>query len=170
MVTVAHEDVSKENVMDTIWLLDFDGVINANKPGWSAAPFRGNVYVGGEHYKIRWEPKLVARIRQVQKAGVLIFWASTWCGHTDLLEDLIKLPPLFSAGRQGLSGIEKRWAALDVLEAGNRLIWTDDEYVPSAGYTYDTMLRAGNALLIRPKSNRGLRPEHMDQIDSFIGA
>ena len=155
---------------DTICLLDFDGVINSNKPGWSAAPYTSNVYADGNHYRIRWEPKLVARIRQVQKAGVLIFWASSWCGHTDRLEELIKLPPLFSAGRRGMSGIEKRWAAMDVLESGNRLIWTDDEFVPTSGYVHDTMLKDGKALLIRPKANRGLRPEHMDLIDAFIGA
>ena len=154
--------------METIWLLDFDGVINANKPGWSAAPRQANAYADGKHYRIRWEPKLISRIRQVQQAGVLIFWASTWCGHTDQLERILLLPTLFSAAPTAMSYRTKCEAAEAVIASGNRLIWTDDEVVPDWGALYTKLTRKDRALLIRPKSNRGLRPEHMDAIDEFV--
>lgn len=154
--------------MRTMWLLDFDGVVNANKAGWSAAPYSGMAYADGYSYRIRWEPKLVARIRHAHKNGVLIFWCSSWCGHTDQLEQLIKLPPLLSVRFERMSYLDKTIAAEDVIDSGNRLIWTDDEAVPSFGALYNKLTQDKRALLIRPKANRGLRPEHMDLIDDFV--
>ena len=154
--------------MQTVWLLDFDDVINTNKPGWSATPNKAFAYVDGTHYRIRWAPKLVTRIWQVHRAGVLIFWASSWCGNTDQLERLLRLPPLFSAASTGMSYRMKCEAAETVIASGNRLIWTDDEAVPEFGALRDKLTRKGNALLIKPKVNRGLQPEHLDAIDEFI--
>jgi hypothetical protein len=117
---------------------------------------------------MRWAPQLISRIRKIHSEGsVLIFWATTWGGDTDGLEALFKLPPLFSAGVR-MSGSDKRKAAEQVLSSGNRLIWTDDEYVPLFGPEYDDMMETKRALLIRPKANRGLRPEHLDEIERFV--
>ncbi len=154
--------------MRTIWLLDFDGVINASKAGWSAAPYSSTAYAGGRGWKIRWAPQLVSRIRQVHAAGVDVFWASTWCGYTDQLERILKLPPLLSAAHEPMSYRTKTEAAEDVISSGHRLIWTDDEVVPTFGALYDTLTKNNRALLIRPKANRGLRPEHLDLIDAFV--
>ena len=153
----------------TKWLLDFDGVINANKAGWSAAPFSGNVYASGNHYRIRWAPQLIQRIRRIHALpGVEILWASSWIGHTAELEQLIKLPTLLSAAPKGMSGEDKLQAASEIMESGNRLIWTDDEYTLTSGELYDKWTASGRALLIQPKPNRGLRPEHLDKIDAFV--
>jgi hypothetical protein len=57
---------------------------------------------------------------------------------------------------------DKQDAAEQVLNSGSRLIWTDDEAIPLTWENTD------HQLLIRPKANRGLRPEHLDQIDDFV--
>lgn len=155
--------------MDTVWLLDIDGVINASKAGWSSAPFSGNAYYKGHSYRMRWAPQLIQRIIKVHQTGAVeILWATSWCGYTDQLEQLFKLPALGSAYSMRMYGDMKESAALEVIASGNRLIWTDDEFVPTSGQLYDTLTANGNGLLIRPKANRGLRPEHLDQIDSFV--
>jgi Swiss Army Knife RNA repair-like protein len=149
---------------DIVWLLDVDGVLNASKAGWSAAPRSGWAYAeSGVSWRMRWAPQLMARVRQVhQNPRVMIVWATSWCGMTDQLETLFNLPQLTSAWSSRMYNIDKQSAALDVLEAGFKLIWTDDEAIP-ADWDSDE-----SKLLIRPRSNRGLRPEHLDLIDKFV--
>jgi hypothetical protein len=53
-----------EAVVRTIRLLDVDGVLNADRPGWSAAPGRATVYADTA-YPLRWAPALLRRIRRV---------------------------------------------------------------------------------------------------------
>lgn len=149
--------------METVWLLDVDGVINASKAGWSAAPNSGWAFANGNSWRMRWSPQLMERIRKVhQQPSVTILWATTWVGHTDQLERLFKLPALLSAGPTGMDVVDKQTAALEILESGRRLIWTDDEAIPL------TWFSGHDRLLIRPKPNRGLRPEHLDLIDNFV--
>jgi hypothetical protein len=154
---------------DIKWLLDVDGVINANKAGWSSAPFSGNAYYKGFAYRMKWSPHLIQRIRKILDEGsVEILWATSWCGYTDQLEQLFKLPPLPSAWSMRMSIEDKEAAALEVIKSGKKLIWTDDEAVPDFGDLYDILTAEGKSLLIRPKANRGLRPEHLDRIDEFV--
>lgn len=152
----------------TIWLLDFDGVINANKPKWSAAPHQATAYANNISYKLRWAPKLIERIREISRLDVSILWASTWCGHTQQLERILKLPALLSAASTAMSYRMKCDAAETVVTAGHRLIWTDDEVVPTWGALYTRLVQDDQALLIKPKSNTGLTPEHVNSIESFI--
>ncbi|HET9653981.1 MAG TPA: hypothetical protein VFP72_01420 [Kineosporiaceae bacterium] len=63
-------------------------------------------------------------------------------------------------------------AALHVVQTERRpLIWTDDEVIPDDGSTAVRCLQAAGqpVLLIRPRSNRGLQPEHLDRIQAFAG-
>ena len=118
---------------------------------------------------MRWAPQLISRIRQVHATGAVeILWATSWCGYTDALEKLFKLPALGSAWSMRMSGQDKADAAEAVVDSGRRLIWTDDEFVPTSGALYDRLTADNKSLLIRPKASRGLRPEHLDQIDSFV--
>lgn len=159
---------------DTIFLLDVDGPINADKPGWSAPPFNGWAYAKdkGKHYRMRWAPQLISRLRSFNaKYPETIYWATTWCGSTDNLERLFKLPALLSASPTAMSGDMKRRAALEVITSGRRLIWADDEFVPDSGPLYNYLTKDGKALLIRPRTTgkrQGLRPEHLDAIDAFM--
>lgn len=146
-----------------VWLLDVDGVINASEAGWSAPPYSGIAYAYNNSYKIRWAPQLIERIRKIHRLdNVRILWATTWVGYTTQLENLFKLPALPSAGPTGMGSGEKLKAAEAVLASGNKLIWTDDEAIPLDWESND------NQLVIRPKSSRGLRPEHLRQIEEFV--
>jgi hypothetical protein len=111
---------------------------------------------------------------------VEVRWATTWIdAGTRQLEDLLGLPELPVAylpdpARRPTSSdfrtahlLAKTRAAVDVLRSGRRLIWTDDDANPPAGPDRD-VLDAGGALLIAPDPRRGLRPDHLDQIRSFI--
>ncbi|GGK97582.1 hypothetical protein GCM10010126_66270 [Planomonospora parontospora] len=156
-----------------MWLLDVDGVINASRPGWGAAPRSGTAYSGSNAYRMRWAPALLDRIRALHRAGdVEICWCSTWCADVDQLERLFALPRLARAWSGHLSAsaaaAAKLAAARDVLARGRRLIWTDDVEVPESGPVHDELTRGGRALLIAPSPGRGLQPEHMDAIEAFI--
>lgn len=162
--------------MKTVWLLDVDGVVNASRPGWGGAPTRRHVWstMDQREYPIRFAPPLLVRIRKLIRAGLVeVRWCSTWCGDTAGLEAAFALDPLPSAFT-----FEHKWqvrelkmqAAEDVLAAGDRLVWTDDQEVPSFGPIYDAMTADGKGLLIRPAGARGLQPGHIEQIERFVGA
>ncbi|WP_153054228.1 HAD domain-containing protein [Planomonospora sphaerica] len=152
-----------------MWLLDVDGVINASRPGWGAAPRSGTAY------RMRWAPALLDRIRALHRAGgVEIRWCSTWCADADQLERLLALPRLARAWSEHLSATAaaaaKLTAARQVLARGRRLIWTDDVEVPTCGPVHDELTGSSQALLIAPSPSRGLQPGHMAAIETFISA
>jgi hypothetical protein len=158
--------------MATIWLLGVDGVVNAGKAGWGRAPLKAAVYAGQQQYAMRWEPKVIDRIRELHKGGTVeVRWCSTWCAFAGELERLWNLPPLERAFLEPLNGraasMAKLAAAAQVLADGHRLIWTDDMEVPERGELYERMTFDNKALLISPWSSRGLRPEHMAAIEEF---
>lgn len=157
--------------MIPLWLLDVDGVINATRPGWGAAPLRRTVLCAGREWRIRWAPMLTKRIRHLVMTGAVeIQWCSTWCGDTRHLEQALGLPQLESAFvvPQGeYVGDLKVQAARDVHATGRRLIWTDDAEVPLCGPLHDRLVSDGRALLIRPDERRGLTPHDMELIEGF---
>ncbi|MFI0795021.1 hypothetical protein ACH4OY_20395 [Micromonospora rubida] len=156
-----------------VWLLDVDGVINANSPGWGGPPLKGRCWSNADNYEytLRWAPSLITRIRDLHRAGAVeVHWCSTWCADAAALEYLWAFPPLARAFTEPLRGEEasaaKLAAARQVLADGRRLIWTDDTEVPLAGDVYDELMSTGRALLIRPKMSTGLQPEHMEVIEA----
>ena len=158
-----------------VWLLDVDGVINATRPGWGAAPYNGTAYSAGYPYRLRWAPALIAQIRALHTAGgVTIRWCSTWCADASQIEQLFGLPRLERCWLDPISSTAatpvKLAAARAVLDQGHRLIWTDDQAIPASGPVRDELARGGRALLIAPVPNRGLQPEHLDTIEAFIAA
>ncbi|SDS91424.1 HAD domain-containing protein [Actinoplanes derwentensis] len=158
-----------------VWLLDVDGVLNATRPGWSAAPRNGTAYGDGHPYRLRWAPALISRIRALHRAeSVTVRWCSTWCADADQVERLFALPPLERAWTGPIDHREapaaKLAAAHAVLDQGRRLIWTDDDAVPTSGPVYDELVATGRALLIAPRANRGLQPGHLDTIEAFVSA
>lgn len=161
---------------ETVWLLDIDGPINADRPGWGAAPRRHHVYsrCDGTSYRFRWAPALIDRIRAVHRGGLVdVRWCSTWCPEVDTLERLWALPALGRAltcdpvPRGSAGDALKLDAARAVLAAGQRLIWTDDTAVPVFGPIHRELTRAGRALLIRPSARTGLQPAQMDAVEAF---
>jgi hypothetical protein len=156
-----------------VWMLDIDGVINANKPGWGAAP-RRTTCAG---FTIRWAPALIQRIKDIRRAGLAdIRWSSTWCVEPSYLSNLsdridLHLDSAFtSLPADGTFEQLKAAAALAVLDESRRLIWTDDTEAGVAPDRYPVLgdaVRDGRALLIAPRPNRGLQPEDLDAIEAF---
>ena len=158
-----------------VWLLDVDGVLNAPRPGWGAAPRSGTAYSTGQPFRLRWAPALATRIRAVHGSGLVdIRWCSTWCSDADQVERLLGLPCLDRAWHHPISttaaAIAKLAAARAVLDLGRRLIWTDDAAVPTSGPVRDELTATGRALLIAPIPSRGLQPEDLDAIDASLTA
>lgn len=158
-----------------VWLLDVDGVLNANKAGWSAAPFHADVTDRWNMtWKLQWEPRLLSRIRHHHTDGTIeVRWCTTWCPSAHLLEKLWGWPELQRSWDEDLHGYhaveKKRETARAVVAAGRRLIWTDDDAFPHRGPLADEFTGTGRALLIKPIPKRGLRPEHLDAIEAFAG-
>jgi hypothetical protein len=162
-----------------LWLLDVDGVLNANRPGWGAAPRRTQVLADGVFWKLRWAPALIERIWALHRTGAVeIRWATSWIGNTDKVEAALHLPHFESAyedpapGRayapDGLHAGCKLAAAMRAIAEQRRLIWTDDDAIPSTWLARPDDL-GDAALLIAPRPNRGLQPADMDAIGAFIG-
>ncbi|MFC7484280.1 hypothetical protein ACFQX7_35595 [Luedemannella flava] len=123
-----------------VWLLDVDGVLNVQRPGWGAAPRRGMAVSMGEAWPMRWAPALIRRIREIHRTGVAeVRWCSTWCPDADQVERLFGLPPLARAltgrPRAGMAGDAAKLAAAQAVisDEGRALIWTDDTAVPDEG-------------------------------------
>lgn len=154
-----------------VLLLDVDGVLNASRPGWGGPGQARHVDVRGCELRLRWEPQAVACVRMLHMAGIVeVRWATSWLPDVDVLETLWQLPTL---GRAWAGLAHDAWeakvdAALSVLATGRRLVWTDDdlnldELPPEIGDAE----KAGRALLIAPRSSRGLRPEDFHRIEQW---
>jgi hypothetical protein len=157
-------------------LLDFDGVINATRPSWGAAPYRDSVAASnGVTYRVRWAPELTNRLAQLHLAGRLdIVWCSTWCSDTLGLERVLGWPSLGSAfshlGAKVHAGDAKLKAVEHALTSGRRVIWADDTEVPDPeSELYARLQAAGECLLIRPVGRQGLTREHLTAIEGFCG-
>ncbi|BCJ41819.1 hypothetical protein GCM10010168_75070 [Actinoplanes ianthinogenes] len=155
-----------------VWLLDVDGVLNANRPGWGAAPRRGMAYADGIGYVMRWAPALLDRIRAIHRAGTAeIRWCTTWCAQAGQLERLFALPHLQPCWTEELTpqeaAVAKLAAARRVLTDGRPLIWTDDADIPPSAH--EELPGLGRVLLIAPRPNRGLQPDDLDAVERFAG-
>lgn len=167
-----------------VWLLDVDGVINVTEPGeWpghAMTSFAWNER-SQRRYRMIWVPQVVNFIRE--RAGLLgdieVRWATTWCGSTRALEGLWDLdefddaldirdtPPGRRMDRGAWIREVKRAAARQVVENGDRLIWTDDQVVPLPGDELNELVVGNRALAIRPDDRYGLQERDLDAIAAF---
>lgn len=158
-----------------LWLLDVDGPINLvhGKPGWHEKPRRSSVIDhGGRQFPLRWAPALIVAIRKLHASGLVeIKWATSWIGTTDLLAPTLGLPDFEPAypdpgtTDQDTHRQLKRRAFVHAYAVDLRpVIWTDDDAIPER-WVQDDFIDA--ALLIAPKPNRGLQPEHLVAIEAF---
>jgi hypothetical protein len=158
-----------------VWLLDVDGVLNATRPGWGAAPRKSKVWSSSSSFEftIRWAPALLDRIHNIHRGGLAeIRWCTTWCCDADALELLWHLPELGRAFTEPINGyaasVAKLAAARQVLADGRRLVWTDDAEVPTSGDLFGDVAADGRALLIAPDERYGLQPRDLDAIEAFL--
>lgn len=160
-----------------VWLLDVDGVLNANRPSWGAAPQQALVAAGGGQWKFKFSPHVTGFVRGTVLSGAAeVRWSTTWVPWRADVEAAFRLPEIPVAFT--LNGDEE-WrtvdeakiaAALHVVEAERRpLVWTDDEVVPATGPVRERLESAGvPVLLLAPRSNRGLQPADVEAITEFL--
>lgn len=158
------------------WLLDVDGVLNADTPPWGDVGFKaGRIAVDSLSYRFTWNTKLIDAIRAIHATGqVRIRWASSWCPYARKVERKLGLPPLgvaFTSGYQGdkLKQV-KLVAARLALKTGGDLIWTDDDAFDGTPEQLfgDLPDPASRVLLIKPQETLGLTPGHLADIRAFI--
>ncbi|MBB2925524.1 HAD domain-containing protein [Cellulomonas cellasea] len=166
-----------------VWLLDVDGVLNArSRPGWSAAPAQRYAHANGLRFKLRWSPALLTEVRNlIGTDTVEIRWATSWVPHIDQVARAMALPDLplaftlpsnLAAATDELheaTEAAKRAAALDTVESGRRLLWTDDDAIWPSGPEREHLEAAG-ALLIAPDERHGLQPEDVAAIRAWLNA
>lgn len=158
--------------MKTTWLLDVDGVINADRPCWPDKDAQATVEANGEKWPMRWSPSLIDAIRGfTQDPRVDVVWCTTWCPEIAVLEELWQLPKLLCTWTTSLPStrtrLMKMGAAAGAMQFGGRLIWTDDDAIPNAAERKRFGI-VGDALYIRPNPYKGLSPKHIQQISDFI--
>ena len=154
-----------------VWLLDVDGVLNGSRTGWQSTPKSTWVTASdGNRYRLRWAPALIVGINLVQESGLIdVRWATSWINDTTVLERALGLNPLpraYTAPHGVWHARYKLTAALGVVADGRRLIWTDDDAIPTEGPDREYLDAAG-ALLIAPTPSRGLRPADWDTIRAY---
>lgn len=169
-----------------VWLLDVDGVLEGSRPGWHAVPRRDRLRLAdGTELRYTWAPALVERINRVHRGGAVeIRWATSWITPGAIrdvavheLAALFGLPTGLPLAWQlpaaqlspGQVLAAKRRAAIGVVRAGRRLVWTDDNAIPRLGPHRAELDKAG-ALLIAPSVRTGLLPEHLDHIEAYLAA
>ena len=159
------------------WLLDIDGVVNffgrnSNNP-WPDEATRVDVWANaagvGMMYPIQFSSMLIDEILRIRdQYNVEVMLCSTWCGQAVDLLKALGLPPLpeaFKLEDQELFTADrmKYRAFCKLVEAGKRVVWTDDAAVPfGAKFLYD------DALVIEPFEEQGLTPYHIEQIEAWL--
>lgn len=148
------------------WLLDIDGVVNADRPRWAKATSARVTAHDGVTYTIRWAPELVGGIRDlVARHGIDLLLCSTWCDDADLICGVLGLPmrPAFTGLTGKYSADAKHAAARAALDAGGHLVWADDREIPE-GWSHP------RALPVRPKSWGGLTRKDLMVIDDWCAS
>jgi hypothetical protein len=175
MLTDVESPAADEPV--PVWLLDVDGVLNANRPGWGAPPRQGSATFEGQAFQMRWAARLMLDLARLHHDRVVEFrWATTWVDQIDQIETLFRLPAFpvaFSGlplGPQSKTPAFKAKAALEVVETERRpLIWTDDDAIPAGGPLLRRLQASGQPLLlIAPDPRRGLQPTHLKAVTEFL--
>ena len=163
-----------------IWLLDVDGVVNAN--GWARreVDFWPKESVKHElisvnqwqRYHIFVAEGLIDFINEMHASGkVEIVWATTWLDHANThLAPAFGLPTLEVGARPiGMDDhYYKHRAARAGIAAGRRVIWTDDVEI-TAQMRQEFTESGLSHLLIAPDEVYGLTPADCAKIREFVG-
>lgn len=157
-------------------LLDVDGVINAGRrPCWRDKDARAEVSLQhccvGFPIKLRWSPRLLDELTDLHTSGLVeIVWCTSWCPHIDTLQEVWDLPRWPVAWTEHYVGARvesvKLQAAKQTMAEGRRLIWVDDDAIPT-GAVLRSLGMTGDKLIIRPNSHTGLSPGQLRGIRRF---
>ena len=175
-----------------IWLLDFDGVINAisSRGGrmfwdtWNTAriPHPDDPE---SSLPLLWSPDVVQVVADAVDAGVDVRWLTTWREHTRILPEVIPGLPvhlpwmdedtLLAAGGKldPMNQLGQRWkfdVASNLVPDGVPLLWTDDhlDYILAGSNRRWVTSRPGGTTLITPREQHGLYRKHVRAIREWI--
>lgn len=183
--------------MTAIWLLDFDGVINALSkrgghaywPQWSTATVthpEGDLTRAGAPVllPLLWSPAVIAAVGEAVCAGIDVRWLSTWREHTQLLPAIIPGLPnlpwldetiLNAPARASLdprlameSGHWKVEVAKAYVPADATLLWTEDSLTVDVLSESWRRSRTASTTLIRPRPATGLVSRQVNEIRTWI--
>lgn len=166
--------------------LDFDGVINADKPPFDDVvtfthPSRVNPDKG---FVIRYSPTMVAALRDlILTHDVDLVWLTTWNENSDI-HGVMATVGDFPTGRVidviinrddwDTNRLWTKWKAdaiiADLADTDAPFIWVDDE--AHKYHKKDVLAAAGDVpnLLVTPRTYWGLTPTHLDGMDSFLAS
>lgn len=175
-----------------VWLLDFDGVINAiSKRGdrnvWDDWEFAriDHPQEAGHSLPLLWSPTVVQVVSDAVDAGVNVVWLSTWREDTRILPTVIdglpELPwwdeqTLIEAGHRldPLNVLHQRWkaqVAMAMVPDGAPLLWTDDNLdfgiVRLAERTWLSK-RPGGSTTVVPHETIGLSKKNVRVIREWL--
>lgn len=179
-----------------LWLLDFDGVVNAiSKRGaksvwdrWASDriphpdPDEG---MDGVTLPILWSPYVIDAINYAVDRGIDVRWLTTWREHTAILPDVIgDLPVLPWMDEDTLSAaggmvdvlnqLGQRWKLdvfLGVVPDDVPVLWTDDHLDAILYRAADKHLvtsRKGGTTLIAPRETIGLSQRQVREIREWV--
>lgn len=164
-----------------IWLLDVDGVINALPRSSTAAAWSDLRRIESSPYEnpkmlytITYSPRLLDQVRRMHVSGAVeLRWLTTWGDGANLdLGPQLGLPRIESVCEPDDSYDEwwKLTAARRLHEENPdaRVVWTDDDLKHEPHARREA--RDWGWLVISPDDEIGLTPEHLDEINEYLGA
>lgn len=164
-----------------LWLLDIDGVINADFNSRGHARIWGNEIHQTSifNHKIQYAPRLIKFINQISR-HTEIMWCTTWGGRAEtdfapgvgLLGGWASIVDVTGEQSLELSSFGDKLVAFNALKSGGylrgrKVVWADDDLNSSLAKS----LKSGgdvDLLTVIPYGSVGLTPAHLDKITTFI--
>lgn len=167
-----------------VWLLDIDGVINANPykqnrnlwGGEADAWIETNATGGNRWWPITASISVVEFIRRVhEQRWAEVVWLTTWQTDANNVSAALSLPNfrvLTSPVTEGTRYHDsanwwKLTKALGETQAGRPIVWTDDDLSLTVKNLFHDQCPAPS-LLIGPHGDEGLAPKHLVRIAAFL--
>lgn len=165
--------------METVVLLDIDGVINPMSPGapvsaWPPEQWLETVAQSpdGIWWKIRAARPVIRFFHGLHRRGVDVRWHSTWQGASLDVESALGMPEFalqhpFPDGATVRRGDAWKLEAVRYLHdrQGYRVIWVDDQ----APAMLRDRIRLGNLEVICPEPRLGLTRYHLELLALRLG-
>jgi hypothetical protein len=154
-----------------VWLLDADVVV-ADRPGWDGTLRHSYHQDRGTAWHLPHATALTSRLAAISAGGLVEI---RWVGPVPMARALSRVAglPWWPAAGECSCPDARLAAALAVVRAGRRLVWTDGRdsggAIPGRGPDRAELDAAG-ALLISPAPTRGLQPHDLDRIEAFLAA